>query len=160
MNLERAHRILCELGVRAGRLRRAARPLAPSLDEQLEDLGYLYSSDFQIGYDDLPFYPWRGDRFSRVLQIPVHPVCEGLFLEAGVDDPELIGDYFRQVVCSRLDAGELAVDLRPSRAPAGPDARGHDGARRGGRRAGRWSGVRRSPSWRGGGAGGPSGGGW
>ncbi len=80
-----------------------------SLDEQLEDLGYLYSSDFQIGYDDFPFYPWRGDRFSRVLQIPVHPVCEGLFLDAGVDQPELIGDYFRQVIAARLDAGELAV---------------------------------------------------
>src|SRR5262249_41955106 len=80
-----------------------------SVDEQLEDLGYLYSSDFQVGYDDFPFYPWRGDRFSRVLQIPVHPVCEGLFLEAGAEDPELIADYFRQVVTSRLDSGELAV---------------------------------------------------
>ena len=109
VNLERAHRILCSSGFEPvgfagphGRWRK-------SLDEQLEDLGYLYSSDFQIGYDDFPFYPWRGDRFSRVLQIPVHPVCEGLFLDAGVDDPELIGEYFRQVVTSRLDAGELAV---------------------------------------------------
>ena len=83
--------------------------MAPSLDDQLEDLGYLYSSDFQLGYDDFPFYPWKGDRFSRVLQIPVHPVCEGLFLEAGVDDPGIIADYFRQVVGRELDAGELAV---------------------------------------------------
>ena len=82
----------------------------PSLDDQLEDLGYLYSSDFQIGYDDFPFYPWKGDRFSRILQIPVHPVCEGLFLEAGVDDPAVIGDYFRAGRRRRkLDAGELAV---------------------------------------------------
>jgi hypothetical protein len=109
MNLERAHRILSSSGIEPvgfagphGRWRK-------SLDEQLEDLGYLYSSDFQIGYDDLPFYPWRGDRFSRVLQIPVHPVCEGLFLDAGVDDPELIGEYFRQVIMARLGAGELAV---------------------------------------------------
>ena len=83
---------------------------AAGLDGLLEDLGYRYSSDFQIGYDDLPFYPWRGDRFSRVLQVPVHPVCEGLFVEACYDWPELIGEYFRQVICSsRLDAGELAV---------------------------------------------------
>ena len=44
-----------------------------------------------------------------MLQIPVHPVCEGLFLDAGVDQPELIGEYFRQVIAKRLDAGELAV---------------------------------------------------
>jgi hypothetical protein len=109
MNLERSHRILRSSGFEPvgfaaphGRWRR-------DLDDQLEDLGYLFSSDFQIGYDDFPFYPWKGDRFSRVLQIPVHPVCEGLFLEAGVDDPELIGAYFRDVVQTRLAAGELAV---------------------------------------------------
>ena len=63
VNLDRAHRILRSSGFEPagfaaphGRWRR-------SLDEQLEDLGYLYSSDFQIGYDDFPFYPWRGDGF-------------------------------------------------------------------------------------------------
>ncbi len=83
VNLERAHRILWSSGFEPvafaaphGRWRR-------SLDDQLEDLGYLYSSEFQLGHDDFPFYPWKGNRFSRILQIPVHPVCEGLFLEAG-----------------------------------------------------------------------------
>jgi hypothetical protein len=109
MNLERAHRILCSSGIEPVGFASPHGRWRMSLDEQLEDLGYLYSSDFQIGYDDFPFYPWRGDRFSRVLQIPVHPVCEGLFLDAGVNDPELIGDYFRRVVSARLDRGELAV---------------------------------------------------
>ena len=54
------------------------------LDAVLDELGYLYSSDFQLGYDDLPFFPWREDRFSSVLQVPIHPICEGLFLDAGV----------------------------------------------------------------------------
>ena len=109
VNLERAHQILCGSGFEPVGFAAPHGRWRKSLDEQLEDLGYLYSSDFQIGYDDFPFYPWRGDRFSRVLQIPVHPVCEGLFLDAGVDRPELIGDYFRQVISSRLNAGELAV---------------------------------------------------
>jgi hypothetical protein len=109
VNLDRAHRILCSSGFEPVGFAAPHGRWRASLDEQLEDLGYLYSSDFQIGYDDFPFYPWRGDRFSRVLQIPVHPVCEGLFLDSGVDQPELIGDYFRQVIESRLDAGELAV---------------------------------------------------
>ena len=109
VNLERAHRILWSSGFEPvafaaphGRWRR-------SLDDQLEDLGYLYSSEFQLGHDDFPFYPWKGNRFSRILQVPVHPVCEGLFLEAGVDDPGIIADYFQQVVGAKLDAGELAV---------------------------------------------------
>jgi hypothetical protein len=109
INLERAHKILCSSGIEPVGFAGPHGRWRESLDEQLEDLGYLYSSDFQIGYDDFPFYPWRGDRFSRVLQIPVHPVCEGLFLEAGAQDPELIADYFRQVITSRLDSGELAV---------------------------------------------------
>ncbi len=56
-----------------------------------------------------PFIPWKGKRFSRILQIPVHPVCEGLFREAGLVDPGIIADYFQQVVGAKLDAGELAV---------------------------------------------------
>jgi hypothetical protein len=109
VNLERAHRILCGSGFEPVGFAAPHGRWRASLDLQLEDLGYLYSSDFQIGYDDLPFYPWRGDRFSRVLQLPVHPVCEGLFVEAGVEQPELIGEYFDEVICSRLDAGELAI---------------------------------------------------
>ena len=109
VNLERAHRILWSSGFQPvafaaphGRWRR-------SLDDQLEDLGYLYSSEFQLGHDDFPFYPWKGNRFSRILQVPVHPVCEGLFLEAGALDPGIVADYFEQVVGAKLDAGELAV---------------------------------------------------
>ncbi len=110
VNLERAHRILASFGIRARRAspRRTADG-APGLDDALEDFGYLYSSDFQLGYDDFPFFPWKGDRFSRVLQVPVHPVCEGLFLEAGITDGQAIGEYLASAVAARLDAGELAI---------------------------------------------------
>ena len=78
------------------------------LDRVLEDFGYLYSSDFQLNYDDLPFFPWRGDRFSQVLQVPVHPVCEGLFLDAGRATGSQIAAYLASVVRAKLDAGEPA----------------------------------------------------
>ncbi|HZW32987.1 MAG TPA: hypothetical protein VFF52_19890 [Isosphaeraceae bacterium] len=109
LNLERAHRILHGFGFEplgfAGPHGRWCR----SLDDALEEMGYLYSSDFQLGYDDLPFFPWKGERFSKVLQVPVHPVCEGLFLEAGVAEPGIIAEYLGQLVAARLDAGELAI---------------------------------------------------
>ncbi len=109
LNLERAHRILRSFGFEPSGFAGPHGRWSPGLDDALEDFGYLYSSDFQLGYDDLPFFPWKGDRFSRILQIPVHPVCEGLFLEAGIADPRVIGEYLGQVIGSRLDAGELAV---------------------------------------------------
>jgi peptidoglycan/xylan/chitin deacetylase (PgdA/CDA1 family) len=44
----------------------------------LESLGVSHSSEFGLAYDDLPFFPADG----QVLQIPIHPICLGLFLEA------------------------------------------------------------------------------
>lgn len=44
----------------------------------LESLGVPYSSEFGLAYDELPFYP----EGSEVLQVPVHPVSLGLFLDA------------------------------------------------------------------------------
>jgi hypothetical protein len=108
-NLERAHRILWSAGFEPAAFAAPHGRWRKSLDDQLEDLGYLYSSEFQLGHDDFPFYPWKGNRFSRILQIPIHPVCEGLFLEAGARDPAIIADYFQQIVGAKLDAGELAV---------------------------------------------------
>ncbi len=44
----------------------------------LESLGISHSSEFCLAYDELPFFPCS----SNVLQIPIHPVCLGIFLEA------------------------------------------------------------------------------
>jgi peptidoglycan/xylan/chitin deacetylase (PgdA/CDA1 family) len=109
VNLERAHRILRSSGFEPVGFAAPHGRWRLSLDDQLEDMGYLYSSDFQLGHDDFPFYPWKGDRFSRILQIPVHPVCEGLLIEAGARDPAIIADYFRRVLGAKFNAGELAV---------------------------------------------------
>ena len=105
---ERADRILRDAGLRADGLRRAARPLESRPRRRARDLGYLYSSDFQLGYDDFPFFPWKGDRFSRVLQVPVHPVCEGLFLDAGVADSRVVADYLAGSSRRRSRRGEPA----------------------------------------------------
>jgi hypothetical protein len=44
----------------------------------LDELKITHSSEFGLAYDDLPFRPHG----SSVLQIPVHPVCLGVILEA------------------------------------------------------------------------------
>src|SRR5262249_36512603 len=70
MNVERADKILRSVGFRPQGFAAPHGRWRPSLDDALEELGYLYSSDFQLGYDDFPFFPWKNGRFSRVLQIP------------------------------------------------------------------------------------------
>jgi len=79
----------------------------------LERLGVGHSSEFGLAYDDLPFLPARSD----VLQIPVHPVCLGLFLEAAASGGkasvratqravQTAVDYFRQTARAKYRAGE------------------------------------------------------
>lgn len=107
-NLARAHAILTEAGFPTpegfagphGRWNRG-------VDRVLEGLGYRYSSDFQLGWDDRPFFPWLGDRFSNVLQVPVHPLCEGAFFEAG-GTPADVAEHLVGVVRRAIDAGEPA----------------------------------------------------
>lgn len=79
----------------------------------LERLHVGHSSEFGLAYDDLPFLPHR----SGVLQIPVHPICLGLFLEAadrsGKSAPgarqqavQIAVDYFRRTARAKYRAGE------------------------------------------------------
>jgi len=107
-NLRRARRILEDAGFASIGFAAPHGRWNPGLDSVLEDFGYRYSSDFQLGYDDLPFFPWRGDRFSRVLQVPIHPICEGIFNEAGIDDGQVIAEHLAQAVLAKVEAGEPA----------------------------------------------------
>ncbi|NQT38707.1 MAG: polysaccharide deacetylase family protein [Planctomycetes bacterium] len=85
------------------------RPLAAAM----KSLGIAYSSEFGLAYDDLPLLPEPGG----VLQVPVHPVSLGLFLEAAKrqsgDSPEAYDaavstaiDYYGRVIRDRHRAGE------------------------------------------------------
>jgi hypothetical protein len=107
-NLERAHELLAAAGIRPVGFAAPHGRWNAGLDTVLTDLGYLYSSDFQLGYDDFPFFPWRGDRFSKVLQVPIHPICEGLFLEAGARSARVVAEHLAEVVRARIDSGEPA----------------------------------------------------
>jgi len=83
-----------------------------SLLAALETLGVGHSSEFCLAYDDLPFFPHG----SNVLQVPVHPVSLGIFLEALPAEGSqhrviqqavrAAIDYFRQTARSKYRAGE------------------------------------------------------
>lgn len=85
----------------------------PALGKAIQDLGFQYSSEFAAGYDDLPFYPWLGERFSpeegafsTVLQVPIHPVSIGRLRVSGYRDPEKMAEYYRQVIIEKINQQE------------------------------------------------------
>lgn len=69
----------------------------PNLNRALEDLGLEYSSEFCLAYDDLPFRPVVGGRLSKVLQVPVHPICLGRLVAARANAAQMAA-YFRSVI--------------------------------------------------------------
>jgi hypothetical protein len=83
-----------------------------SLLEALESLGVDHSSEFGLAYDELPFFPGDG----RVLQLPVHPICLGVCLEAAREQQDLgLGDdeaadlclaHFQRIIAEKHRAGE------------------------------------------------------
>ena len=48
----------------------------------LQSLEITHSSEFGLAYDELPFFPAG----SATLQLPIHPFCLGIALEASADD--------------------------------------------------------------------------
>lgn len=107
-NFQRAHAILTKAGITPTGYAAPEGRWNRGLDRAVEGLGYTFGGEFQLGYDDRPFRPWLGERFSSVLQVPVHPICEGLFIDAGVHDSKPIADHLVGVVRAAADAGEPA----------------------------------------------------
>ena len=68
-----------------------------SLAKAIELHGFLYSSEFCLDYDNLPFHPYLGNRFTSVLQIPVHPITTGCLLNAH-HSKENIKNYFNDLI--------------------------------------------------------------
>jgi hypothetical protein len=69
----------------------------PNLNRALEQVGFEYSSEFCLAYDDLPFRPVVDGRLSKVLQVPVHPICLGRLVAARASAAQMTA-YLRSVV--------------------------------------------------------------
>src|SRR3989344_3791799 len=63
----------------------------------LEKLNYLYSSEFSLSYDDLPFYPYLEKSESKVLQLPIYPACIGLMIHRLYSKKQM-KDYFDYLI--------------------------------------------------------------
>lgn len=84
--------------------------LAEAIDRQ----GFLYSSEFSLAYDALPFYPPLqrmrrvNRRFYGALQIPIHPVSVGNLARVGATEADM-AEYYRAVVGQKVGKGEPLI---------------------------------------------------
>lgn len=99
-NLRRGKRVLDEVGIKVIGFAGPFGEWNENLAMGLEALDFKYSSEFCLSYDDLPFYPIVKGKKSKVLQIPIHPICVGRLLEANFDFNQIFV-YFRQYIDSQ-----------------------------------------------------------
>jgi hypothetical protein len=72
-----------------------------AISSALERLALQYSSEFSYDYDNVPSYPWLGDAFSTLVQLPVHPICPGTLRRAGITGKEQI-EYFTSLIDRKI----------------------------------------------------------
>ncbi len=71
------------------------------LDCSLQKNNFSYSSEFVPSYDDLPFFPYSNSKFSKVLQIPIHPISPGRLRRSHFSDTEKI-KYYKDIIKKRI----------------------------------------------------------
>jgi len=64
-----------------------------SLQQVLREKGFVFSSEFGLAYDDLPFFVDPGNKFAEPLQIPIHPVSLGRLRRSHFSETEMYGYY-------------------------------------------------------------------
>lgn len=98
INLKKSKNFLKSLGIEHCGFCAPMGKYNPALQETMDKLGFLYSSEFSLAYDTLPFYPIHKDGFSKTLQIPIHPVCLELFAENNCISDKNFKDYFSAII--------------------------------------------------------------
>lgn len=96
LNISRSVDLLKRLGVKTRGFSGPMGKWNSSLMHSLNILGVEYSSEFGFDYDNLPSYPVSRLLKNTALQIPVHPLCLGSFIESDVKDKA--GEYFDKLI--------------------------------------------------------------
>jgi len=79
----------------------------PGLQRVLEEMSFKFSSEFSFDYDDLPLYPIVNGRRSPVLQVPVHPIGIGVYMESrSFYDAKEVESYFEELWKEKYESGE------------------------------------------------------
>jgi hypothetical protein len=77
-----------------------------AIAKTFEEAGMLFSSEFSFDYDDFPLFPLVDGTPSKVLQIPIHPICPGSLRRASYSREEM-KSYFRAVIEKKIAEREI-----------------------------------------------------
>ncbi|MGE5861948.1 MAG: hypothetical protein ACM34J_15390 [Ignavibacteria bacterium] len=75
------------------------------INDAAEKIGFTYSSEFGFDYDNLPSFPWLSQRFSNILQLPVHPICAGSMRRVQFSKEQML-EYFIDYIQKQIDLRE------------------------------------------------------
>lgn len=79
-----------------------------SLDKAMQKMELKYSSEFTLDYDDLPFYSYYNNEFSKILQIPIHPISMGRLRRSHFSENEML-QYYIDLINEKLKFGEPVI---------------------------------------------------
>ena len=79
-----------------------------SLDKALQKMELKYSSEFALDYDNLPFYPYCNNEFSKVLQIPIHPISLGRLHRSHFSEDEIL-QYYLELIKKKSEIDEPVI---------------------------------------------------
>ncbi len=96
-SIKKADELLQKIGVKSMGFAAPFGKWGPYVGAALQKTGYSYSSEFREGKNILPFYPTVNGKKSKVLQVPVHPICLGELLENCYSPKEAV-EYFGKVI--------------------------------------------------------------
>lgn len=107
-NLQRANDKLKECNISAHGFAAPFGDWNCTLDKALQENHLKYSSEFTLDYDDLPFYPFCHNGFSKVLQIPIHPISLGRLRRSHFDKDEML-QYYLEWIKFRSEQDEPVI---------------------------------------------------
>jgi len=83
---------------------------SPALQRVLEEMRFQFSSEFSFDHDDLPLYPVLNGRRSNVLQVPVHPIGLGVYMQSRrFYDAAEVQHYYERWWAKKYDSGEPCI---------------------------------------------------
>jgi hypothetical protein len=78
------------------------------LGRVIEKIGMTCSSEFSYDADNFPSAPYLNDRFSEVLQVPIHPVSIGNLSRQGFAEEEMMA-YYTSVIDRKIRSREPII---------------------------------------------------
>ena len=84
-----------------------------ALNNVINDI-FLYSSEFIYDYDNFPSYPIINNKFSKILQLPIHPISIGRLNRSHYSEDEMLNYYLMVIMNKYLNNEPIILYYHPN----------------------------------------------